>query len=310
VRREKRETANRRGEACAHWWWWFSRPDGTAGGSADGHEELFHGCCLRAAMRAVTEGVLPGPRQASRRAASPVAFAAPWKHVGGYIGPSATGKGHVGCALAVDGKATRANNPHYRHAGTFAVSAVLLRPWTFDERLEITHRQSYANQQLNPYQWDGGRQVGSGTHGAGGSGDHTRAQAGGSNTESRSTRVIGTAEQRRRDASIVAMLRGERAPITWSVARRDAAGNPLGQSGVGKEPAGGWGTAAPSEEDIAQATIQAERRWLPTIVQPELCYGWFQKKQGTGLWCRWFLASAVLPAPAGARRRPKPSYLN
>ena len=82
------------------------------------------------------------------------------------------------------------------------------------------------------------------------------------------------------------MLRGERAPITLSVARRDAAGNPLGQGGVGKEPAGGWGTAAPSEEDIAHATLQADRRWLPTIVQPELCYGWFQKKQGAGLWCR------------------------
>ena len=36
VRREKRESANRRGEACAHWWWRFSRPDGTAVGSADG----------------------------------------------------------------------------------------------------------------------------------------------------------------------------------------------------------------------------------------------------------------------------------
>ena len=76
VRAEKRDSFNRRGEACALWWWRFSRPGEEAAGSAEGKSELFHGCNLSVAAKAVADGVQPGPRQASRRVDAPVAFAA------------------------------------------------------------------------------------------------------------------------------------------------------------------------------------------------------------------------------------------
>ena len=181
VKAEERESLNRRGEPCRLRWWRFTRPGEEGSGEAEGQSELFHGCNLAAAARAVAEGVQPGPRQASRRAASPVAFAAAWRHVGGYLGPSATGRGHVGCALAVKGPTSRANNPHYRHAGSLEVRAVLLRPWEFNERMEITEKQSYSNRRLNPYQWDGADEGAPASPGAGaGRGGHGGARAGAS----------------------------------------------------------------------------------------------------------------------------------
>jgi hypothetical protein len=111
---------------------------------------------VEVAKLAVREGVLPGPRQGARRRAAPAAFAAVWSYVGSYVGPSAAGAGHVGCVLGVAGKAGRTKNRHYRQADRFDVTAVLLRPWLFNSRVEIGRRQSCANSRLNPYDWGGG----------------------------------------------------------------------------------------------------------------------------------------------------------
>jgi hypothetical protein len=91
---------------------------------------------VEVAKLAVREGVLPGPRQGARRRAAPAAFAAVWSYVGSYVGPSAAGAGHVGCVLGVAGKAGRTKNRHYRQADRFDVTAVLLRPWLFNSRVE------------------------------------------------------------------------------------------------------------------------------------------------------------------------------
>ena len=143
-RKEWRTERSSHREECQHEWWRFERP----GADTCGLVELFHGCCVEVARHAVRDGVLPGPRQGSRRKATPSAFAAVWDYVGSYVGPSAAGDGHVGCALAVTGRAARTNNRHYLHADSFEVIAVLLRPWLFDGSLEIGRRQSCANHRL------------------------------------------------------------------------------------------------------------------------------------------------------------------
>ena len=71
-RQERRTERNSHGEERQHWWWRFERP----GAATCGPVELFHGCCVEVAKLAVHDGVLPGPRQGSRRKATPAAFAA------------------------------------------------------------------------------------------------------------------------------------------------------------------------------------------------------------------------------------------
>ena len=77
-----------------------------------------------------------------------------------------------------------------------------------------------------------------------------------------------------------------RAPTPTHAGHHDAERRPAGQGPTYKEPTRGGGAGAPTEEDITQATLLANRRWLPTIVQQGLCYGRIHKKLGAGLWCR------------------------